>query len=268
MYQKFAILALIASTEALRLECGPCCGGGADEEEVREELIEETFETSDVATEIIAEVLDSNPETVDQVEEIVHEVEIVGGWDYTEFLNDVVEEEVEIVEVADVVEDLPEPVEEVVAEVVAAVVYSNADCTGDFKEWSLEEGQESLRLDFDHIWNSGWDNRGQSVIVSPGYQFNLWQHPNFGGIKLEFIGGPECQDLNVLKNEMSDSEVFLVSEAPAAAAIVYTNADCTGDSYSLWNLYDGEESLRYNWSELNARGWNDRGMSVMVPEGF
>ena len=63
---------------------------------------------------------------------------------------------------------------------------------------------------------------------------------------------------------MSDSE-FLVYVAPAASATVYTSSDCTGESFSLWNLYEGEESLRYDWGELNARGWNDKGMSVMVP---
>lgn len=78
MYQKFAILALVASTEALKLECGPCCGGGSDkdEEEVREELIEETFDVTPVASAIVAEVLDSNPETWGQVEETIEEVHL------------------------------------------------------------------------------------------------------------------------------------------------------------------------------------------------
>ena len=70
----------------------------------------------------------------------------------------------------------------------AAVVFENDDCTGDMIEWDLKEGEESFRIDGDEMWNRGWDNRGKSVAVAPGYHFNLWQHPDMTGIKLEFIG--------------------------------------------------------------------------------
>jgi len=83
------------------------------------------------------------------------------------------------------------PEEPVVEEPVVgeqAILFINADCTGETFEWGLNEGELSKRLDYPTIDSMGWNDRGQSVMVPPGFKLELWVDARFGGDKFEFFG--------------------------------------------------------------------------------
>jgi len=64
-----------------------------------------------------------------------------------------------------------EPVVADAADIVdsTAAVFTNADCTGDKYEWTLADGEDSLSIDYPTINSDGWNDKGQSVMVPPGF---------------------------------------------------------------------------------------------------
>ena len=73
-----------------------------------------------------------------------------------------------------------------------------------------------MRKDFSSIYSAGWNDKGASVTVPPGYELALWQHGNMGGAKVIYPGQANedgtlvCQSLGTLAYQMSDSEFYRV----------------------------------------------------------
>lgn len=73
-----------------------------------------------------------------------------------------------------------------------------------------------MRKDFGAIAGAGWNDKGASVTVPPGFELALWQHGGKGGAKVVYPGQANddgtlvCQSLGSLVRQMSDSEFYRV----------------------------------------------------------
>ena len=91
-----------------------------------------------------------------------------------------------------------------------AILYVNADCTGNTFKWDLH-GRDELRRDIADISNHNWNDKGKSVQVPAGYTLQLWEHIDMEGNTIEFEGQVNedgslvCQSLGYLGERMSDS---------------------------------------------------------------
>ena len=152
-----------------------------------------------------------------------------------------------------------------------AFIYVNDDCTGDVYSIEIQEGHEEAETEFWTILGDGWDNKGASVMVPSEYTLTLWQHPDKTGLDEVFNGDDTCQKMSGnLVRQMSHIRLEPTPEESHSSlhtAYIFTNGDCTGDSISI-DLEDGQQVSEIEFGTLWTWGWDNKGSSVMVPDGF
>ena len=128
MNKSFTILSLLAFTEAVKLDCGPSCGGcdcDDDGDDKPETIIETFIDPIDPSTEIT----DPDPDTTD-----------TNGPDPA---------------------ITPSP-----GAPTTAVIYENDDCSGESLRLDLFwNGETHMEYDTAALYDMGWDDRGASLIV-------------------------------------------------------------------------------------------------------
>ena len=75
-----------------------------------------------------------------------------------------------------------------------------------------------VRKSYRDIFDAGWNDKGASVTVPPGFELALYQHGGMGGTKVIYPGQANddgtlvCQSLGSLAGQMSDSEFYRVDD--------------------------------------------------------
>ena len=113
----------------------------------------------------------------------------------------------------------------------SAFIYENADCTGDFLELEIADGQTSLEIGIDTLFWDGWNDKGASVMVPDGLLLTLWEHVEPTGWGEPFYGNSNtCVTMpENIRYKMSNLKYEPIPDpAYYATAFVYENADCSG----------------------------------------
>ena len=175
-----------------------------EEPEPVEEPEDDTFEV-EVPSPEVDEDATFEPETVEEPEP-VQEPEVVPDVES----EPVVEAEPSV--------ELPELTWLEEGDILAGYLFSNADCTGDLFDLYIPSSEVApYEMNAGVFGDAGWNDKGGSIVVFPGFMIELWQHHPYQGIGGEYYGSadmngnPVCQSLGNLADEVSSGIIHEVS---------------------------------------------------------
>ena len=103
-------------------------------------------------------------------------------------------------------------------DVLAGYLFSNDDCTGEWFDLHIPSfGFAPYTMNAGEFGDAGWNDKGGSIVVYPGFMIELWQHHPYEGIGGEYYGSadmngnPVCQSLGNLTDEVSSGIIHEIS---------------------------------------------------------
>ena len=194
MNKSFTLLSLLAFTVAVKLDCGPCCGGcdfDEDGDDKTEPIIETVIDPIDPSTLTTGTGLDGGDDGT--VPDGPSSETTGTGLDGGDNDTDPIDPSTETTLTGQPITGPTEPInpEEPTPEPslpAVATVYENEDCTGDSYEVNLEEGQQVIDIDIDTLFWDDWNDKGASVMVPDYLRLTLWEHVETTGHGEMFYG--------------------------------------------------------------------------------